>query len=257
MATKFANSSWAFEIPKNKPAPTTATLGRTTTSGITPNTGLEILTSGKPSATLDAAAKTAAQYNQNVSNAAAAEPVYSTGSAGVGASDAEYTAAINKALERQIAAADAAYKQGKANLDTAKESALRNNYISYMQGVKNLPQISAVAGSGGTSESLATKHQLNFENNRNSIEQQYLADLLGLQTNHENNIVTADQDYLTRLMSLYKPATTKSSGTQSQLTGYKVNGKTMSKEEYLAYLANLGMSAEEAYTFMKNNNILY
>lgn len=311
MAVKFANSSWAFEMPKNKPAPTTATLGRPTASGVTPNTLLQTVTSGKPAPSVNAVV---AQRNQDITNASKAEPVYTTPSAGSG------TVAVNSAIndlksmyaaelakrekeaaERQAQLAaqqlalknqrdaeiNAAYNNSKNLLGTEKDNALAKAYTAYMQGRKNMPQIAAVGGNGGIAQSILAKQQLNYENNRNAVEQKYLEDLMQLDANKNAGLTASTEAYTTGLMGLQSNSqnyldnlralqndvtgyagqmetllnklnnkVTTATATP-KLTGYKVGGKTMSKEEYLAYLANLGMNAEEAYDFMKNNNILY
>lgn len=165
------------------------------------------------------------------------------GGSGTSSAADEYKNLLKQMQAQKKAAANAAYKTGKANLDAAKEEANRNSYIAYMQGIKNFPQMNAVTGNGGMAESIASKHRLNYENNRNAVEQQYLADLLNLQTNRDNNIVSAEQDYLTQLMSMSKP-TTKSSGTKETQYRYKLGGNTYNEQELVAYLKSLGMTPE-------------
>lgn len=250
----------------------------------------------------------------NNANAEVAEPVYTTPDAGSG------TVAVNSAIndlksmyaaelakrekeaeERQAQLAaqqlalknqrdaeiNAAYNNSKNLLGTEKDNALAKAYTAYMQGRKNMPQIAAVGGNGGIAQSILAKQQLNYENNRNAVEQKYLEDLMQLDASKNAGLTASteayttglmglqsnSQDYLDNLRALQNDVTgyagqmetllnklnnkvTTATATP-KLTGYKVGGKTMSKEEYLAYLANLGMNAEEAYDFMKNNNILY
>ena len=203
-----------------------------------------------------------------------AQPVYDTvttsaPAASSGSSDngySEYKALLAQMKAEREAQVNAAYNRGKANLDNAKNSSLKDAYTAYMHGLKNMPQIAAVGGNGGYAQTLAAKQQLNYENNRNGIEQNYMDNLRELQANRDNSIVSSNQDYLTDMASLVKSGTPNlssvaaaSGGTTSNVFSgkYKVGGKTMSRDEYLAYLAGYGMDADEAANYMQKNNIPY
>lgn len=182
-----------------------------------------------------------------------------------------------------------AYDNSKTNLDTAKNASMKDSYIAYMQGLKRMPQVSAVSGNGGYAQSLLNKQQLNYENNRAGIEQNYLDNLrqleekknagltaiesdylngiMGLETNAQNylnQLSALDKDadsYATQMAGLIKsniPETTAAKTTSNVFGGkYKVGGKTLSRDEYLAYLAGYGMDAEEAAAYMAKNKIPY
>ena len=193
----------------------------------------------------------------------------SAGSAGVATVAASDPFAEYKSLLKQIAAekqaqADAAFKTGKDNLDRARENALRESYITYMQGIKNAPQASAVSGNGGYAQSQLAKHQLNFENNRSAVEQNYLDNLRELQTNRDNGIVSSNQDYLTELASIAKTNAGKTATAAAKTAAataaptdynYKLGGKSYNAQEFITYLKGLVMTQAEIARYMQANGL--
>lgn len=176
----------------------------------------------------------------------------------------EYRALLAEIKAQNDAQVKAAYDRSKSQLDSARESALKDAYTTYMHGLKNVPQISAVSGNGGQAQSLITKQQLGYENNRAATEQGYMDNLRELEAAKADGLVMANQDYLTQLAALAKtnmdrtaavPATTTT--TNKVLSGYKVGGDVLSKEEYLQMLRNAGMNATQAAAYMKANGIPY
>lgn len=197
-----------------------------------------------------------------------AEPVYEkvTVAAAAPARDSgfdEYKALLAQMKAEKQRQVNAAYEQGKQSLDNARLAADKDAYITYMRGLKNMPQMSAVSGNGGYAQSLLNKQQLNYENNRSGIAQNYFDNLRQLQTNRDNSIISANQDYLSDMAGLIKngvPSVSNAADTTtSNVFGgkYKVGGKTLSRDEYLAYLAGYGMDAEEAAAYMAKNKIPY
>jgi len=202
-----------------------------------------------------------------------AKPVYETVTTTVAAPAAsgggdngysEYKALLEQMKREKQAQVNAAFNQGKESLDNARAAANKDAYIAYMHGLKNMPQRAALGGNGGYAQSLATKQQLNYENNRGSIYQNYLDNLRELEAAKANGIVAANQDYLTDMAGLIKSgAPAAAAGNETTTTNnvwggkYKVGSKTMSRDEYLAYLAGYGMDAAQAAEYMQKNNIPY
>ncbi len=178
-----------------------------------------------------------------------------------------------------------AFNNSKLNLDNAKNNSLKDSYVAYMRGLKNMPQISAVSGNGGYAQSLANKQQLNYENNRTSMENQYLENLrqleqernaglaasqesyvnglMGLETNAQNYLDRLDAlrkdeaGYADQMSKLIKDATPKVSATKEFTGKYKVGNETMSRSELIDYLIGQGMTAREAAWWMEENKIPY
>ncbi len=162
-------------------------------------------------------------------------------------------AQVQAEKQRQL---DAAFNSGKAGLDNARLAAEKDAYIAHMRGLKNMPQISAVSGNGGYAQSLLNKQQLNYENNRAGIAQQYMDDLRQLQLNRDNGIFDAKQNYLTEVANFAKSAPKTTASTSKAFTGkYKVGDKTMTRSQYMDYLIGHGMTAEEAAAYMEKNGI--
>ena len=191
----------------------------------------------------------------------AAQPIYQQVATTMPAADnglSEYRALMAQVQAEKQRQLDAAYNTGKAGLDNARLAAEKDAYIAHMRGLKNMPQISAVSGNGGYAQSLLNKQQLNYENNRAGIAQKYMDDLRQLQLNRDNGIFDAKQNYLTEVANYAKSAPKTTTATSNAFAGkYKVGNKTMSRDEYLAYLASYGMDAEAAAEYMAKNNIPY
>ena len=170
-----------------------------------------------------------------------------------------YAALLRDMQAQREAQINAAYNQSKASLDSAKNKSMKNAYISYMQGMKNAPQAAALGGNGGYAQSLITKQQLGYENNRSAIEQNYMDNLRELEAQRQAGLIESNQDYLSGMMGLVKdvgPKTVKT--TTNQWTGrYKVGDKTMTPQEYMEYLAEFGYNADTAADYMQKNNLPY
>lgn len=188
----------------------------------------------------------------------------SAGSAGTAVATAADPFDAYKSLLKQMrnerqAQADAAFETGKDNLDRAREAAMRDSYVAHMQGLKNMPQVSAVSGNGGYTQSLLARQQMNYENNRNAIEQKYLDDLTQLQTNRDNGVISSNQDYLAELAAIAKSnagktGTVKTSATATATPAaytYKLGGRTFTDQELITYLKGQGMTQAEIARYMQ------
>ena len=178
-----------------------------------------------------------------------------------------------------------AYTSGKESLNTAKDNSLATSYVAYMKGLKAMPQVAAAGGNGGYAQSLAAKQQLNYENNRNNIEQSYLENLRQLEADKNNALTSSAESYTQGLMGLQSDAqdylaslnamqndangyasqmeslikglkTAATNNKDAETAGYKIGNKTYTRDEYINHLIGLGMSKEEAYNYMKNNKLL-
>ena len=181
--------------------------------------------------------------------------------------DNGYTSYINALMQQQAALkaqrdaqVNAAYSNAKNSLTGAKQASLKDSYVAYMQGLKNMPQISAVSGNGGYAQSLLAKQQLGYENNRAAIEQNYLNNLRELEANKAAGIISnqADyldgaQDYLSRLASAQNSYSAPAAATAEYK--YKIGSQTMTRDQLLEYLASIGMTTEQAKAYMQRNNL--
>ena len=193
--------------------------------------------------------------------------------------------AVKNSRDNQI---NQAFNNSKKNLDTAKGNSLKDSYVAYMRGQKVMPQVAAVGGNGGYAQSLANKQQLNYENNRSSIQQNYLDNLrqleqdraaglaaneenylngiMGLETNAQkyldqlNALQKDDASYATQMAGLIKSAVPSgvSKSETANFTGkYRVGDKTMSRQEMINYLIDYGMTPQQAADYLANNAIPY
>lgn len=191
---------------------------------------------------------------------------------------AEMRAQQQKLKAQRDAAVNEAYNTARENLGGAKEATLRDGYVAYMQGLKAMPQISAVNGNGGYAQSLATKQRVNYENNRAAAQQKYLAALNELEANRAAGLIANQENYLSGIQGMENNAKTylqqlaamqeNFKTQQPAVTGsapvtttggykYKVGGQEMSRTEMMAYLAGLGMTAEQAEAYLRTHNLPY
>lgn len=171
----------------------------------------------------------------------------------------EYKGLLAQMKAERDAAVEAAYQRNKEALVNAKKDAMSDAYRTYMHGIKNMQQISAIGGNGGYAQSLLGKQQINYENNRNNINSKYLDNIRELEADRAAKILSSGQDYMGQLAEMIKSKTPKSITTKQPIfTGkYKVNGRTMSKSEYLQYLNDMGYSGEQAADYMEENGLPY
>ncbi len=84
----------------------------------------------------------------------------------------------------------------------SNDDALRQLYIAYMNGIKQLPQQSALWGAGGSIESLKTQHRLNYEDNRAKQNKEYAGVLGEIQRRYNSDLLELEEKYLKQLMGL-------------------------------------------------------
>ena len=94
------------------------------------------------------------------------------------------------------------YDAEKLAAQQSNDELLRQLYIAYMQGIKNMPQQSALWGAGGEVESLKSRHRINYENNRARQNTQYSGIISELQQKYNNDLMELEEKYLKQLMNL-------------------------------------------------------
>ena len=189
---------------------------------------------------------------------------------------AELKAQQQALKEKRDAAVNLAYDNAKDSLGNAKKATLQDRYVAYMQGLKAMPQVSAVNGNGGYAQSLATKQRVNYENNRAATQQSYLDALKELESDKAAGLLSNEESYLTGIQNMennantylqqlaslqesfkaQQPAVTASAPVTT--TGeykYKVGGQTMSRAQLLEYLASIGLTTEQAKRYMETNKL--
>jgi hypothetical protein len=79
---------------------------------------------------------------------------------------------------------------------------MRQLYVAYMQGMKNMPQNTALYGEGGEIESLKNRMQLNYQSNRAAQQADYGGVLGQLQQKYSEDLALLEKRYLDQLMQL-------------------------------------------------------
>ena len=166
-------------------------------------------------------------------------------------------------LERQRAERqqmlDAQYNQGKQNIRDTARASNKQAYISYMQGLKNMPQAAAMYGSGGMAQSLANKSQLNYENNRKEIEQAKIAALGELESDYRSGIISGQDSYLTALRNAPNPVKTYSvpqyTTTLGDKTLYKGYDEERSIDALTSQLQSMGYTRAQITDYLKRQGI--
>lgn len=82
------------------------------------------------------------------------------------------------------------------------ENNLKNIYVAYMQGIKNIPQQTALWGAGGEIESLKNQRRINYEDNRVKENANYNSVLNKLQQKYNNDLLELERKYMQLLMSI-------------------------------------------------------
>ncbi|MEG0020097.1 MAG: hypothetical protein RR728_06080 [Oscillospiraceae bacterium] len=82
------------------------------------------------------------------------------------------------------------------------EENMKQLYVSYMKGLKGMPQQTAAWGAGGAVESLKNRSQLNYENNRAKENQSHATVISALQQKYNDELMALEEKYLSRLMGV-------------------------------------------------------
>lgn len=105
-------------------------------------------------------------------------------------------------LDLQKSYLGSSYNASRKQAAQDNEDSMRDLYIAYMQGIKNMPQQTALWGAGGEIESLKTQHRLNYEDNRAKQAREYGSILDDIQQRYNSDLWELEQKYLREMMNL-------------------------------------------------------
>lgn len=181
--------------------------------------------------------------------------------------------------EDQDALVNSNFDNASALLGRTNEDAQRQNYIAYMMGKKNMPQISAAIGNGGMAQSLLAKQQLGYEENRSAADQNYLDQLneaiaqrdaalaqngsayttnvSSYDLNYLNDIAKVESDYLAKVQNLENDAFNKKLSVEAanpvQVMTTTVPTSTKTSSGASTYNINgKDYTAQEFVSYLKN-----
>ncbi len=103
-----------------------------------------------------------------------------------------------KAIERMNQNLDLQKKEAKVT----NENNLKDIYVTYMQGIKNMPQQTALWGAGGEIESLKNQKRMNYEDNRVKENAKHNSILNDLQKQYNNDLMELERKYMQMLISI-------------------------------------------------------
>lgn len=110
--------------------------------------------------------------------------------------------AINAAKEKELDYLTKGFDAEKSVAKLAADNNMRELYIAYMQGLKGMPQQSALWGAGGEIESLKNRSRLNYEDNRAKESRNYAGILGEIQQKYNDDLRELEEKYLQRLLNI-------------------------------------------------------
>lgn len=132
----------------------------------------------------------------------------------------------------------AAYNQKADALKQSNDEALRQAYINYMMGIKNLSQDLSNAGiNGGAAESLLANMYNNYGNNRASIQNQTRGNLADLAANFNEGMANLTSGYNNNYADALNDMYSRIAGVQADYAGDEAN------RNYQLQLANAKANA--------------
>lgn len=207
----------------------------------------------------------------------------------------DYWSMLAYMMEQQRAAAQKAYDNSRANLESAYKNtydSLRNNlnsalgrmeenykygqgiqrddankslqqaYINYMMNRRNLAQNLAAAGiSGGATESSLANMYNNYGNSRNNINTTLAQNLRDLQNTYQNNVANANQAYNSQWAEANQNYNNYLNQLEQMLAGWQQSNYSGSNLSSLANFASTladltgNMSAAAGVFTPTNNNL--
>lgn len=114
----------------------------------------------------------------------------------------EKIAAINSSKEAEMRYLGEGYNRQKAQQKLSADDNMRQLYIAYMNGIKGIPQQSAVWGAGGEIESLKNRSRLNYEDNRAKEQRRYAGVLGEIEQKYNDDLRELESKYLQRLLNI-------------------------------------------------------
>lgn len=106
----------------------------------------------------------------------------------------------NKTRETKLLGESLEANKNAAKLNNSDN--LKQLYIAYMQGLRGIPQQSAVWGAGGEIESLKNRSRLNYESNRAKENRNYAGILGDIQQKYNDDLNELERKYLQQLLNV-------------------------------------------------------
>jgi len=114
----------------------------------------------------------------------------------------EKIAAINSSKAEELKYLGENYNNQKEAAKLASDDNMRELYIAYMQGLKGIPQQSALWGAGGEIESIRNRSRMNYEDNRAKENRSYAGILGEIQRKYDDDLRELEAKYLQRLLDI-------------------------------------------------------
>ena len=114
----------------------------------------------------------------------------------------EKIAAINSSKAQELKYLGDTYDKQKEAARLATDDNMRELYIAYMQGLRGIPQQSALWGAGGEIESLKNRSRTNYEDNRARESRSYAGILGEIQQKYNDDLRELEAKYLGRLLDI-------------------------------------------------------
>ena len=114
----------------------------------------------------------------------------------------ERIAAINSSKASELLQLGDSYNAQKKSAGMVSDDNMRQLYIAYMQGLKGIPQQSALWGAGGEIESLKNRSRINYEDNRARENRSYAGILGEIQQKYNDDLRELEARYLQRLLDV-------------------------------------------------------
>ena len=114
----------------------------------------------------------------------------------------EKIAAINSSKAEELKYLGENYNNQKEAAKLASDDNMRELYIAYMQGLKGIPQQSALWGAGGEIESIRNRSRMNYEDNRAKENRSYAGILGEIQRKYDDDLRELEAKYLQRLLDV-------------------------------------------------------
>lgn len=114
----------------------------------------------------------------------------------------EKIAALDSSKAEEMRYLGENYNRQKQQEKLVTDDNMRQLYIAYMNGIKGIPQQSALWGAGGEIESLKNRSRLNYEDNRAKEQQRYAGILGSIEQKYNDDLRELESRYLQRLLNL-------------------------------------------------------
>ncbi|MEG1049200.1 MAG: hypothetical protein RSE24_01515, partial [Oscillospiraceae bacterium] len=124
------------------------------------------------------------------------------GAAAAAARQAERRERLDRQRAQKKAALDRGFNRQKGEAESRSGENMKQLYVSYMKGIKGMPQQTALWGAGGAAESLKNRSQLNYENSRAKENREYTSVLGKLQQRYNDELSALEEMYLARMMDI-------------------------------------------------------